>query len=169
MHKDVKDILTKLPAITQYTNCSTPTAIKKTRKASSSFTRCGVSSTYLFHIPTPISCKSCALRTLPLLLVAGLLALRVGWPAEEGTTVVALVALGGMAEGDGLVEIFLGAIFLVVVRGFWLRVRLAVVVVRNGLILVVWLVGWFDVRSQAPAGFQMPHQSQGLRSQQQLR
>ena len=33
-----------------------------------------------------------------------------GWPAEEGTTVVALVELGGMAEGEGLVEIFLGAI-----------------------------------------------------------
>jgi len=75
----------------------------------------------------------------------------VGWPAEEGTTVVALVELGGMAEGEGLVEIFLGAIFLVVV------VVLVVVVRRNG-----WeeLLRWLDVRlvgrslaPQAPAGF----------------
>ena len=111
--------LTKLPAITQYANCSTPTAIKKTRKASSSFTRCGVSSTYLFQMPTPISCKSCALRTWPLVLEAGLLAERVGWPAEEGTTVVALVALGGMAAGEGVVGTFLGAI-LVVLWDVWL-------------------------------------------------
>lgn len=103
-------VLTKLPAITQYANCNTPTAIKKTRKASSSLTRCGVSSTYLFQMPTPISCTSCALRTWPLALEAGLLAERVGWPAEEGTTVVALVAVGGMAEGEGVVGTFLGAI-----------------------------------------------------------
>ena len=112
-------VLTKLPAITQYANCNTPTAIKKTRKASSSFTRCGVSSTYLFQMPTPISCTSCALRTWPLALEAGLLAERVGWPAEEGTTVVALVALGGMAAGEGVVGTFLGAI-LVVLWDVWL-------------------------------------------------
>jgi hypothetical protein len=122
-----RDILTKLPAITQYANCNTPTAIKKTRKASSSFTRCGVSSTYLFQMPTPISCKSCALRTWPLALEAGLLAERVGWPAEEGTTVVALVELGGMAEGEGLVEIFLGAILC------GCESCLVVVLERNGL------------------------------------
>ena len=110
---ETRVILTKLPAITQYANCNTPTAIKKTRKASSSLTRCGVSSTYLFQMPTPISCKSCALRTWPLALEAGLLAERVGWPAEEGTTVVALVALGGMAAGEGVVGTFLGAISVV--------------------------------------------------------
>jgi hypothetical protein len=38
------------------------------------------------------------------------LAARVGWPAVDGTMVVGLVELGGMAEGEGLVEIFLGAI-----------------------------------------------------------
>lgn len=45
-----------------------------------------------------------------------------GWPAEEGTTVVALVELGGMAEGEGLVEIFLGAMFIfrLVVLRLWL-------------------------------------------------
>jgi hypothetical protein len=45
------------------------------------------------------------------LVLEGLLAVRVGAPAAEGTTVVAFVELGGMAEGDGLVEIFLGAMF----------------------------------------------------------
>lgn len=133
-HRGLDFKLTKLPAITQYANCSTPTAIRKTRKASSSFTRCGVSSTYLFHTPAPICCKSCALRTWPLALLAGLLAARVGWPAEEETTVVGLVELGGMAEGEGVVEIFLGAI-------------LGGVVVSNGLVLGLgWLVR-VDVRS----------------------
>jgi hypothetical protein len=46
---------------------------------------------------------------LVLALLAGLLALLVGWPAAEGTMVVAFVELGGIAEGEGLVEIFLGA------------------------------------------------------------
>lgn len=54
-----------------------------------------------------------------------------GWPAEEGTTVVALVALGGMAAGEGVVGIFLGAIFVVFVR------FLVVVAKRNGLELSV--------------------------------
>jgi hypothetical protein len=49
------------------------------------------------------------LAVLVLALLAGLLALLVGWPAAEGTMVVAFVELGGMAEGEGLVEILLGA------------------------------------------------------------
>lgn len=65
---------------------------------------------------------------------------------------MALVELGGMAEGEGLVEIFLGAIFVVVMEG------LVVVVKRNGLelLVVASLVGRSVVRSlatQAPAGF----------------
>lgn len=40
-----------------------------------------------------------------------MLAARVGWPEAEVTAVVGLAALGGTAEGDGVVEMFfLGAI-----------------------------------------------------------
>lgn len=115
-------ILTKLPAITQYTNCNTPTAMRKMRKASSSFTRCGVWSTYLFQTPRPMFCRSCALRTWPLLLLLlvvaeeGLLAARVGCPEADVTPAVGLAALVGMAEGEGVVEMFfLGAMVGLVV------------------------------------------------------
>lgn len=94
--------------------------MRKTRKASSSLTRCGVLSTYLFQTPRPMFCKSCALRTWPLLLLfilllfavaeEGLLTSRVGWPEADVTAAVGLAALVGTAEGEGVVEMFfLGA------------------------------------------------------------
>jgi len=60
-------------------------------------------------------CKSCALRTWPLLLLPvvveeGLLTARVGWPEADVTPAVGLAALVGTAEGEGVVEMFfLGA------------------------------------------------------------
>ena len=54
-----------------------------------------------------------------------------GWPAEEGTTVVALVALGGMAAGEGVVGTFLGAILVLFVGCVVVGVK------RNGLELLV--------------------------------
>lgn len=60
-------------------------------------------------------CKSCALRTWPLLVLPvvveeGLLAARVGWPEADVTPAVGLAALVGTAEGEGVVEMFfLGA------------------------------------------------------------
>ena len=93
--------------------------MRKTRKASSSFTRCGVLSTYLFQTPRPMSCKSCTLRTEPLLLLLilleeeGLLAARTGWPEADVTPAVGLAALVGTAEGEGVVGMFfLGAMVL---------------------------------------------------------
>jgi len=46
----------KFPAITQYTNCNTPTTTKNAMKQSRSLTRCGVFCTYLSHTPCTISC-----------------------------------------------------------------------------------------------------------------
>lgn len=44
-----------------------------------------------------------------------------GWPEAEVTAVVGLAALGGMAEGEGVVEtFFLGAIFDFLLR-VWLE------------------------------------------------
>jgi hypothetical protein len=69
-------------------------------------------------------CKSCALRTWPLLLLMlllvvvdeGLLAARVGWPDADVTPAVGLAALVGIAEGEGVVEMFfLGAMVGLVV------------------------------------------------------
>lgn len=60
-------------------------------------------------------CKSCALRTWPLLLLPvvveeDLLTARVGWPEADVTPAVGLAALVGTAEGEGVVEMFfLGA------------------------------------------------------------
>jgi hypothetical protein len=104
-------------------------------------------------------CKSCALRTWPLLLLLlpviveeGLLAVRVGWPEADVTPAVGLAALVGTAEGEGVVEMFfLGAMVGLVYRFvFVFVVRVSqVLVVRNGL----WLKFEVDhLHTQAPAG-----------------
>jgi len=52
--------------MTQYANCTTPSVTKNAMNTSTTLTRCGVSSTYLFQILATISCAS-AITPLPAL------------------------------------------------------------------------------------------------------